>query len=55
MTAKKGLTPRLKAFADEYLCNGGNAYRAALKAGYSESVAHAKSYQLLDRDRKSVV
>lgn len=50
MAAKEGLTPRQKAFADEYLCNGGNAYRAALAAGYRESTAHTKSYQLLERE-----
>ena len=33
------LTPKQKAFADEYIKNGGNAYRAALKAGYAEKTA----------------
>lgn len=33
------LTPKQKAFADEYLKNGGNASRAAKKAGYSERTA----------------
>lgn len=34
-----GLTPKQKAFADEYIKNGGNAYRAALKVGYAEATA----------------
>ena len=50
MAAKRGLLARYKAFADEYLRNGGNAYRAALAAGYRETTAHAKSYQLLERE-----
>ena len=44
------LKPKHKAFAEAYLSNGGNAYRAALTAGYSESFARAKSYQLLERE-----
>ena len=31
-----GLKPRQRAFADEYIINKGNAYQAAIKAGYSE-------------------
>lgn len=34
------LTPRQKAFADEYIKNGGNDYQAAIKAGYAESTAN---------------
>lgn len=45
-----GLKSKYKAFADAYLSNGGNACKAALAAGYSDSFAKAKSYQLLDRD-----
>lgn len=48
--AKSELRTRYKAFADAYLSNGGNAYRAALIAGYSESFAKARSYELLDRE-----
>lgn len=48
--AKEGLRPRYKAFADAYLKNGGNACQAALAAGYSESFAKARSYELLDRE-----
>lgn len=33
------LTPKQKAFADEYIINGGNATQAAIKAGYSERSA----------------
>ena len=31
----KKLTPKQKAFADEYIKNGGSARAAALAAGYS--------------------
>ena len=48
--AKSELRTRYKAFADAYLSNGGNAYRAALAAGYSESFARGRSYELLDRE-----
>ena len=33
------LTPKQKAFADEYIKNGGNASDAARKAGYAEKNA----------------
>ncbi len=33
------LTPKQKAFADEYIKNGGNAQAAAKAAGYSDTVA----------------
>ena len=36
---KKELTPKQKAFADEYVKNGGNATQAALSAGYSAKTA----------------
>lgn len=35
-----------RRFLDEYRDNGGNAYRAALVAGYSKSTARAKSYRM---------
>lgn len=35
----KGLTPKQKAFADEYIRNGGNATKAAITAGYSKKTA----------------
>ncbi len=36
----RGLTQRQKAFADEYIKNGGNATAAAKRAGYSEKTAY---------------
>lgn len=33
------LTPKQKAFADEYIANGGNAAQAAISAGYSKKTA----------------
>lgn len=34
------LTLKQKAFADEYIINGGNATQAAIKAGYSQKTAY---------------
>ena len=42
-----GLNQRQKLFADEYLVSG-IAYNAALKAGYSEKYAKARSHDLLE-------
>ena len=42
-----GLNQRQKLFADEYLISG-VAYNAALKAGYSEKYAKARSHVLLE-------
>ena len=42
-----GLNQRQKLFADEYLISG-IAYNAALKAGYSEKYAKARSHDLLE-------
>ena len=42
-----GLNRRQKLFADEYLISG-IAYNAALKAGYSEKYAKARSHDLLE-------
>lgn len=42
-----GLNQRQKLFADEYLISG-VAYNAALKAGYSEKYAKARSHILLE-------
>lgn len=47
---RQDLRPKYKAFAEAYLKNGGNACQAALSAGYSESFAKARSYELLDRE-----
>ena len=49
MAQKKGLSARERAFAEEYLTNGGNKYKAALAAGYKETTARARSYELIDR------
>ena len=42
------LTPRQKAFADEWLINGGNDYQAAIKAGYSKSTAKNARKNILE-------
>ena len=45
--------PKEKAFVNEYIINGGNAYQAALKAGYSRSTAkHA--YEWLTKTSPNV-
>lgn len=44
---KKKLTPKQKAFADEYVKNGGNAAQAARTAGYSEKTAKQIGQRLL--------
>lgn len=41
------LTPKQKAFADEYIKNGGNASAAARKAGYAEKNAEVIGSQNL--------
>lgn len=41
------LTPKQKAFADEYIKNGGNASDAARKAGYSEKTAYSQGQRAL--------
>ena len=41
------LTPKQQRFADEYIISG-NAYQSALKAGYSENYAKARSSEMLD-------
>lgn len=43
------LTPKQKAFADEYIKNGGNASDAARKAGYSEKTAYSMGQQNLKK------
>lgn len=43
----KKLTLKQKKFADEYIISG-NAYQAAIKAGYSKNYAKAQSKKLLD-------
>jgi PBSX family phage terminase large subunit len=44
-----GLTPKQKAFADEYIKNGGNASDAAIKAGYAEKNARVIGNQNLTK------
>jgi hypothetical protein len=39
-------SPRFQRFRAEYAANGGNAYRAALVAGYSLAMAKGRSYEL---------
>lgn len=43
------LTPKQKAFADEYIKNGGNASDAAIKAGYAEKNARVIGNQNLTK------
>ena len=43
-----GLKPQQRAFADEYIINKGNAYQAAIKAGYSEAYAKNATKNLLE-------
>lgn len=43
------LTPKQKAFADEYIKNGGNASDAARKAGYSKKTAYSMGQQNLKK------
>ena len=43
-----GLEPQQRAFADEYIINKGNAYQAAIKAGYSEAYAKNATKKLLE-------
>lgn len=46
---KGELTPRWKAFADEYIKNGGNATQAYISAGYSENGANRSAQKLLSK------
>lgn len=43
------LTPKQKAFADNYIKNGGNATAAAVSAGYSKKVAKEIGYENLTK------
>ena len=43
---KAGQSPRFLRFVNIYAANGGNAYRAALAAGYSAAMAKGRSYEL---------
>lgn len=44
------LTPKQKAFADNFIANGGNATDAAKKAGYSARTAYSTGNRLLKND-----
>lgn len=46
------MNKRQKAFADEYIANGGNAYQAAKKAGYSENYAKNAKEKLVEKGGK---
>ena len=46
---KGELTPKQKAFADEYIKNGGNATQAYISAGYSENGANRSAQKLLSK------
>lgn len=41
------ITPKQKAFADNYIENGGNAEKAAVDAGYSEKYARGNAYKIV--------
>lgn len=47
---KNELTQKRKAFADEYIKNGGNATQAAIAAKYSEKTAYSQGQRLLKND-----
>lgn len=46
---KGDLTPKWKAFADEYIKNGGNGTQAYISAGYSENGANRSAQKLLSK------
>ncbi|WOY88172.1 terminase small subunit [Ligilactobacillus murinus] len=46
----KKLTPKQKAFADEYI-KSGNIYQSAIKAGYSEAYAKSSAGRMLENAR----
>ena len=46
---KDKLTPKQKAFADEYVKNGGNATQAAKVAGYSDNTAINATKDILEK------
>ena len=50
-SAESRLTPKQELFVSTYLANGGNATRAAIAAGYSESRAEVTGSELL-KNRK---
>lgn len=50
MAEEYKLTPKQKAFADEYIISG-NAYQSAIKAGYSHNYAKGNVVKLLENVR----
>lgn len=48
---KEILSPRQKRFVHEYKLNGGNATRAAIKAGYSKKTAELTGFRLIRNDK----
>ena len=46
---KGELTQKQKAFANEYIKNGGNATQAYISAGYSENGANRSAQKLLSK------
>ena len=46
----KSISLQQKMFADEYMTNGGNAYQAAIAAGYSHNYAKSKSSGWVEKD-----
>jgi len=51
MAKNPRLSEQQKAFADEYIANGRNVYKALVKAGYSESYAKSDGCYILDNPR----
>lgn len=47
---RKGIPPKQRLFIEAYLCNGFNATRAAITAGYSERSARQIGARLLTND-----
>jgi len=47
---KTGLTEQQEVFVREYVRNGGNGTKAALEAGYAESSAHTRAWEVLQKD-----
>lgn len=43
------MTLKQRLFADEYIANKGNAYQAAIKAGYAESTAKNADKNILEK------
>lgn len=48
--SEKRLTYKQKQFCYEYIINGGNGTKAAIKAGYSSTSASSSAYKLLEQD-----